>query len=74
MLPAVRQAPRCGDCAVVVAPAWHNLELELEGQVAFCAGGLVFGNVESPAGIVLALLTRRRQLAFNPSSVGGGAP
>jgi hypothetical protein len=71
MLGAVRRG-RCGDCAVVVAPAWHNLELE--GQAAFGAGGFVFGNVESPAGIVLALLTRLRQLAFNPSSVGGGAP
>jgi hypothetical protein len=55
MLGAARRA-RCGDCAVVVAPAWHNLELE--GQVAFCAGGFGFGNVASPAGIVLALLTR----------------
>src|SRR5215471_10031126 len=73
MLAAVRLARRCGDCAVVAAPPWHNLRLAARAGRIW-RGAWWFGNVESPAGIVLALLTRCRELACNPPTVGGGHP
>src|SRR5262245_61581582 len=66
----------CAADAAIVQLWWARLGLTYGSRGAgriFAAGGLGVGNVVSPAGIVLALLTRCRESAFIPSSVGGGA-
>src|SRR5215467_7811827 len=61
MLPAIsHRLEWVADAAI--AQLWRcRLGITCGARVAFGAGAWCFGNVESPAGIVLALLTRCRE-------------